>query len=96
MNGRDTKEAHFYTEDGTEYMEMSSFLYVSKSNVKSLDTGQLSKVTLQKNGHAKWFTIPQEAAGKTMNVELPSGVHSRCMMRMEYASILALLVIITK
>ena len=25
MNGRDTKEAHFYTEDGTEYMEMSSF-----------------------------------------------------------------------
>ena len=25
MNGRDTKEAHFYTEDGTEYMEMASF-----------------------------------------------------------------------
>ena len=73
MNGRDTKEAHFYTEDGTEYMEMASFLYVSESNVKSLDTGQLSKVTLQKNGHAKWFTIPQEAAGKTMAVELPSG-----------------------
>ncbi|ASZ17216.1 serine hydrolase [Bacillus cereus] len=73
MNGRDTKEAHFYTEDGTEYMEMASFLYVSESNVKSLDTGQLSKVTLQKNGHAKWFTIPQEAAGKTMTVELPSG-----------------------
>ncbi|MEC3249784.1 inositol-3-phosphate synthase [Bacillus cereus] len=39
----------------------------------ALDTGQLSKVTLQKNGHAKWFTIPQEAAGKTMTVELPSG-----------------------
>ncbi|EJQ86780.1 hypothetical protein IGW_05371 [Bacillus cereus ISP3191] len=71
LNGRDTMEAHFYTEDGTEYMEMSSFLYVSESNVKPLYTGQLSKVTLQKNGHAKWFTVPQEAAGKTMTVELP-------------------------
>ncbi|HDR4839418.1 TPA: serine hydrolase, partial [Bacillus cereus] len=50
-----------------------SFLYVSESNVKSLDAGQLSKVILQANGHAKWFTIPQEAAGKTMKVELPSG-----------------------
>ncbi|MCU5173354.1 hypothetical protein OCD77_08955, partial [Bacillus paranthracis] len=55
------------------HFKMASFLYVSESNVKSLDTGQLSKVTLQKNGHAKWFTIPQEAAGKTMTVELPSG-----------------------
>lgn len=73
MNGRDTKEAHFYIEDGNEYMEMASFLYISESNVKSLDAGQLSKVTLQANGHAKWFTIPQEAAGKTMTVELLSG-----------------------
>ncbi|MBD8074715.1 serine hydrolase domain-containing protein [Bacillus thuringiensis] len=73
MNGRDTKEAHFYIEDGNEYMKMASFLYVSESNVKSLDAGQLSKVTLQANGHAKWFTIPQEATGKTMTVDLPSG-----------------------
>ena len=73
INGRDTTEAHFYTENGNEYMEMASFLYVSESNVKSLDAGQLSKVTLQENGHAKWFTIPQTAAGKTMTVELPSG-----------------------
>ncbi|MBJ8206132.1 hypothetical protein JDS91_33815, partial [Bacillus cereus] len=65
------KEAHFYTEDGNEYMEMSSFLYVSESNVKSLDASQLSKITLQGNGHAKWFTIPQTAVGKTMTVELP-------------------------
>ncbi|MDD1370700.1 serine hydrolase, partial [Bacillus sp. MHSD17] len=73
MDGRDTKEAHFYIEDGNEYMEMASFLYVSESNVKPLDAGQLSKVTLQADGHAKWFTIPQEAAGKTMTVDLPSG-----------------------
>lgn len=72
MDGRDTKEARFYSEDGNEYMEMASFLYVSESNVKPLDAGQSSKVTLQANGHAKWFTIPQAAAGKTMTVALPS------------------------
>ncbi|MDC2865106.1 serine hydrolase domain-containing protein [Bacillus sp. BP-3] len=72
MEGRDTKEARFYTQDDNEYMEMASLLYVSESNVKPLDTSQSSKVTLSANGHAKWFTIPQVAAGKTMTVELPS------------------------
>ncbi|MGE7948488.1 serine hydrolase domain-containing protein [Lysinibacillus sp. NPDC093688] len=72
MTGRDTTEARFYTEGGDEYMEMSGFLYVSESNVKPLDAGQSSKITLQANGHAKWFTIPQAAAEKTMTVALPS------------------------
>ncbi|QIW19625.1 serine hydrolase domain-containing protein [Bacillus thuringiensis] len=72
MNGRDTTETHFYTEGGNEYMEMAGLLYVSGTNVKPLDAGQSSKVTLQANGHAKWFTIPQAAAGKKMTVTLPS------------------------
>ncbi|EJQ94083.1 serine hydrolase domain-containing protein [Bacillus cereus] len=72
MNGRDTTETHFYTEGGNEYMEMAGLLYVSGTNVKPLDAGQSSKVTLQANGHAKWFTIPQAAAGKRMTVTLPS------------------------
>ncbi|MFL0405391.1 serine hydrolase domain-containing protein [Bacillus nitratireducens] len=71
MNGRDTTETHFYTEGGSEYMEMAGLLYVSGSSVKPLDAGQTSKVTLQANGYAKWFTIPQATAGKTMTVELP-------------------------
>ncbi|HDR7784475.1 MULTISPECIES: serine hydrolase domain-containing protein [Bacillus] len=72
MNGRDTMETHFYTEGGNEYMEMAGLLYVSGANVKPLDAGQSSKVTLQANGHAKWFTIPQAAVGKMMTVTLPS------------------------
>ena len=64
MNGRDTKEAHFYTEDGTEYMEMSSFLYVSESNVKPLDAGQLSKVTLQKMGMRNGLRSRKKQQGK--------------------------------
>ncbi|MFJ3389873.1 serine hydrolase domain-containing protein [Lysinibacillus sp. NPDC086135] len=72
MTGRDTTESRFYTEGGNEYMEMSGLLYVSGSNIKPLDIGQSSKVTLQANGHARWFTIPQAVAGKTMTVALPS------------------------
>ncbi|MBZ4223145.1 beta-lactamase family protein [Bacillus wiedmannii] len=72
MNGRDTTETHFYTEGGNEYMEMAGLLYVSGTNVKPLDASQSIKVTLQANGHAKWFTIPQAAAGKMMTVTLPS------------------------
>ncbi len=72
MDGRDTTEARFYTEGGKEYMQIDSSLYVSESNVKPLETGQSSKVTLQSNGHAKWFTIPYAAERKTMTVELPS------------------------
>ncbi|OXS65451.1 serine hydrolase [Lysinibacillus sp. KCTC 33748] len=72
MTGRDTTESRFYTEGGNEYMEMSGLLYVSGSNIKPLDIGQSSKVTLQANGHARWFTIPQAVTGKTMTVALPS------------------------
>ena len=72
MNGRDMTETRFYTEGGNEYMEMPGLLYVSGSNVKLLDAGRSSKVTLAANGHAKWFTIPQAATGKTMTVTLPS------------------------
>ena len=72
MNGRDTTETHFYTEGGNEYMEMAGLLYVSGTNVKPLDASQSTKVTLQANGHAKWFTIPQAAAGKMMTVTLPA------------------------
>lgn len=72
MGGRDTSEARFYTEGDNEYMEMSGFLYVSGTNVKPLDASRSFKVTLQANGHARWFTIPQAAAGKTMTVTLPS------------------------
>ncbi len=72
MGGRDTTETRFYTEGDDEYLEMSGFLYVSETNLKPLNASQSSKVTLQANGHASWFTIPEALAGKTMTVELPS------------------------
>ena len=72
MNGRDTTESRFYTESDKEYMEMSGLLYVSGTNLKPLEEVQSFKVTLQANGYAEWYTIPQAVAGKTMTVALPS------------------------
>ncbi|KPN95186.1 serine hydrolase [Lysinibacillus sp. ZYM-1] len=70
--GRDTTESRFYTESDNEYMEMSGLLYVSGTNLKPLEEVQSFKVTLQANGYAEWYTIPQAVAGKTMTVALPS------------------------
>ncbi|WP_427110337.1 serine hydrolase domain-containing protein [Lysinibacillus xylanilyticus] len=71
MAGRDTTESRFYIERGNEYMEMSGLLYVSGTNLKPLEASQSSKVKLQANGHARWYTIPQAVVGKTMTVALP-------------------------
>ncbi|MFJ6208667.1 serine hydrolase domain-containing protein [Lysinibacillus sp. NPDC092081] len=71
MAGRDTTESRFYIERGNEYMEMSGLLYVSGTNLKPLEASQSSKVTLQANGHARWYTIPQAVVEKTMTVALP-------------------------
>lgn len=72
MGGRDTAEYRFITEDGIEYFEAAGSKYVSEEQVKPLYSGKQSKVTLQANGYAKWFTVPAAAAGKTMTVELPA------------------------
>ena len=90
MAGRDTTESRFYTEGGNEYMEMSGLLYVSGTNVKPLDASQSSKVTLQANGQARWFTIPQAIAGKTMTVALSSQSSFAVYDEKEYVLILPL------
>ncbi|BFH68545.1 penicillin-binding protein [Paenibacillus dendritiformis] len=71
MMGRDLAESRFFTQHGSEYMETAGRLYVSGAKVKPLHAGKQSKVTLRADGHAKWFTVPKSAAGKTMTVALP-------------------------
>lgn len=72
MGGRDLSEFRFYKKDGAEYLEASGGLYVSEEKVKPLYKGKQSKVTVQADGYAKWFTVPAAAAGKTMTVDLPA------------------------
>lgn len=71
LAGRDTTEAQFYTENGIEYLKLNAYLLVSEADVKPIHARNRAKVTVPANGHAQWFTIPTEAAGKMMTVKLP-------------------------
>jgi len=72
LGGRDLAESRFFTQDGVEYMEEAGKLYISGTNVNPLYAGKSSTATLQANGHARWYTVPDAAAGKTMTVALPA------------------------
>lgn len=72
MAGRDSMEFDFFTKDGVEYLQASGgYLYADQEILKPLYTGKVSKTTIQSNGYARWFTIPEAAAGKTITVNLP-------------------------
>jgi len=71
MQGRDTFEALFYMKNGTEYLEGRGGVYLSEDGVKPIYHGKSSKATIQADGYARWFSIPQTVAGKKMSVVMP-------------------------
>ncbi|WP_438350727.1 serine hydrolase domain-containing protein [Paenibacillus sp. FA6] len=68
---RDTAEFRFYTKEGIEYFESAGSLYVSEDKVTPLYKGRHSKVTVQTDGNARWYSVSQEVAGKKMIVSMP-------------------------
>jgi len=71
IQGRDTFEALFYMKNGTEYLEGRGGVYLSEDGVKPIYHGKSSKATIQADGYARWFSIPETVAGKKMSVVLP-------------------------
>ncbi|REK74798.1 serine hydrolase domain-containing protein [Paenibacillus paeoniae] len=69
--GRDALNILFYEKDGKEYLTATSSVYMSEDAVKPLYNGQSSKATVQADGYARWFSIPEAAAGKKMVVVMP-------------------------
>jgi len=69
--GRDTLSLLFYTENGKEYMKAGSGLYMSEEAVQPLYRGKSSTVTVQADGYARWFSIPDTIAEKKMVVKMP-------------------------
>ncbi|MNP32961.1 hypothetical protein D3C76_1261690 [compost metagenome] len=57
--------------EGIEYFESAGSLYVSEDKIIPLYNGKQSKVTVQTDGNARWYSIPQAVAGKKMIVSLP-------------------------
>ena len=72
MSGRDLMDFEFYKSNGIEYMKAADSLYVEQDHIKPIYAGAKSAVTIQADGYARWFTIPDAAAGKTMIVDLPA------------------------
>lgn len=72
MSGRDQMDIQFYMNNGIEYAKAIDTLYVGQDHIKPIYAGATSAVTIQADGYARWFTIPDAAAGKIMKVELPS------------------------
>lgn len=68
MNGRDTMEYNFITNDGIEYLDRAGTLFVSEDTLKPFYLGSQSTVTIQENGYARWFKLPEAAAGKKLTV----------------------------
>ncbi|MGG4033208.1 serine hydrolase [Paenibacillus cisolokensis] len=71
MSGRDIMEFSFANQGGTEYVEAGGSIFVHEKAVKPLYAGKKSAATIQANGYAKWYTVPDKAAGKTLTVKLP-------------------------
>ncbi len=68
VGGRDADEFNFYEESGIEYLKLGGNLFVSEEALKPIYSGGSSSLTIPDSGYAKWYSIPDSAAGKTMKV----------------------------
>ncbi|RXZ78545.1 class A beta-lactamase-related serine hydrolase [Paenibacillaceae bacterium] len=71
MGGRDTFEAIFSVKDDIEYLEARGSSYISEDGVKPLYKGKSSVATIQTDGNARWFSVPETVAGKKLVVAMP-------------------------
>ena len=69
--GRDSMDLVFTNQDGIEYLHLRGGILVSEDAVSSIFDGSESICTIQENGYARWYTIGQSSAGRTMTVEVP-------------------------
>jgi CubicO group peptidase (beta-lactamase class C family) len=70
--GRDTLSILFYAKEGVEYFDAATTVYMSEDGVKPLYKGKSSKTTIQADGYARWFSVPEASAGKKMVVKMPA------------------------
>ncbi|WP_127531829.1 serine hydrolase domain-containing protein [Paenibacillus kobensis] len=66
---RDFTPLDFYQQDGVEYLRYGGSLLISEDAVKPIYSGKHSSVTIPASGYAKWFSISDKTAGKTMKVK---------------------------
>ena len=72
VGGRDGLDYHVEDRDGVTWIIARGSAYMDASAVPELFTGSgTSYTTVQEDGYARWYTVSDNAAGKTMTVQLP-------------------------
>ena len=71
MAGRDLGIYQISNVDGREYLSIAGWIFISEKDIVDIYAGDNAVCTIQGNGHARWYTINKEDAGKTMTVNLP-------------------------
>ncbi|MBB6692822.1 beta-lactamase family protein [Cohnella xylanilytica] len=72
LYGRDLSGYTFYAEDGVEYLDASGSLFVAEDAVKPIYVAKKSAATIPSSGYAKWYTVSDKDAGKTVKVNAPA------------------------
>jgi len=76
VGSRDNAPIEFAAQDmngvSVEYLISAGSRYISQDAVSPIYAGKHARVTIPTSGDAKWYTIPDSAAGKTLRVALPS------------------------
>lgn len=71
LGGRDLADIIFETKDGVEYLKVGNQLFIPQDAIKPIYAGPQSLVTIQADGYARWYEVPETASGKLMTVVLP-------------------------
>ena len=72
VGGRDGLDYHVEDRDGVTWIIARGSAYMDASAVPELFTGSgTAYTTVQEDGYARWYTVSDNAAGKTKTVQLP-------------------------
>ncbi len=71
MASRDLVNIEIFSTDGKEYLESNDLIYICEKDMVDLYAGKNAICTIQEDGYARWYTVNQKDAGKTMIVDLP-------------------------
>lgn len=63
-------DLEFFTQNGMEYLKAKGYTLISYDNLTDLDTDEKNYV-IGDDGYARWYKIPDHAAGQRITVQLP-------------------------
>ena len=73
MSGRDTFDVYTFSQNGKDYLKTSDTVLISEDSIAPIWDGGDSLCTIQPDGYARWYRLPQSTSGKAVSVSVPDG-----------------------